>query len=130
MRYKYLIDSSAWIDYFLANPDGEKVKELIEDRASACFTSALSVAEVTIKLKKIDLDYDAASSAIKSISTILSIDETTAFDAALLYVEKRKKMKDIGIVDVILMVQSMDGGLTIVTRDRGHFSQEKNVIII
>jgi predicted nucleic acid-binding protein len=130
MKTEYLVDSSAWIDYFLANEPGEKVKAFLEGKNNVCFTSALSVAEVTIKLKKAELDYSSAFSTMKSISTILPIDDSVSFDSALLYVEKRKKLKDIGIVDVILMIQARRDHLTIITGDRDHFKDEKNVIFI
>jgi len=60
----------------------------------------------------------------------LIIDDLVAVDAASLYLEKRKVHKDIGMVDVIIMTQARKDDLTIITGDRDHFEDEKNVVFI
>lgn len=125
---KFLLDSYAWIEYFDGSTAGKKVKELIEE--NECYTSSLSVAEVTIALLKRGKNPSEGYSMMCSLSKELSVTNEVSFLAGKLYIEKRKKLKDIGIVDVIVMVQAREAGLTIITGDRDHFSQEKNVIII
>jgi predicted nucleic acid-binding protein len=127
---EYVIDSSAWIDYFLANQDGEKVKKIVESEDNQCVTPSLCVAEITIKLKKFDLDYKSAFDTIKRLSIIPPLDEALAFDAGLIHVEKRKKYSDIGIVDVVIQTYAKSKNMRIVTRDIKHFKDEKNVVLI
>jgi len=125
---KYILDSYAWIEYFDGSSTGKKVKDLLEN--NECHTSSLSVAEVTIALLKRGKDPSEGYSMMCSLSKELAVTNEISYLAGKLYVEKRKKLKDIGIVDVIIMVQAREAGLTIITGDRDHFSQEKNVIII
>ena len=124
----YIIDSWAWIEYFEGSLTGEKVKEILEK--NECFTSSLSIAEVTIKLIKEGKDSQEGYSIINSLSKELPVHNEIAFEAGKLYVEKRKKLKDIGIVDVFIITQARKNNLTIVTGDREHFKSERNVMLI
>jgi predicted nucleic acid-binding protein len=130
MSNKYLLDSYAWIEYFLATQSGEVVRTILEDEDNLCFISVLSLTEVVIKLKKLNLDWTSALSSMKSLSSSLPIDSDTSIEAAHLYLEKRKLFRDIGIVDVIIMVQARREHLTIVTGDTDHFKGEKNTIFL
>ena len=124
----YIIDSWAWIEYFEGSQIGQKVREIIEK--NECFTSSLSIAEVTIKLIRKGKDSQEGYFLMNSLSKELPINNEIAFEAGKLYVEKRKKLKDIGIVDVIIMTQARKNNLTIVTGDREHFKSERNVILV
>lgn len=126
----YLLDSYAWIEYFLGSELGLEVRDILEKEGNKCFTSALSVSEVTVKFKKLGLDFDKAFNSMKKLSTILSVNENTAFEAGKLYVEKRKAVKDIGMVDIVIITQAREGNLKIVTGDIEHFKDEKNVMLI
>ncbi|MEW6749010.1 MAG: PIN domain-containing protein [Candidatus Micrarchaeota archaeon] len=125
---RYIIDSYAWIEYFDGSSAGEKVKRLLE--TSECFTSSLSIAEVTIKLLKKGMDPSEGYGLVCSLSKELPVTNAISFEAGKVYVEKRKKLKDIGIVDVIIMVQAREAGLAVLTGDREHFAGEKNVVFI
>lgn len=125
---RYILDSYAWIEYFEGSAAGKKVEGFLE--RGECFTSSLSVAEVTIKMLKNNRDPSNAHDVMCSMAKELPVTNEISFQAGKLYTEKRKKLKDIGIVDVIIMVQAREAGLTIITGDREHFSGEKNVILI
>lgn len=124
----YILDSYAWVDYFDGSALGEKVTKILN--SSECFTSSLSIAEVTINLLKKNKDAQAGFRIMKQLSKELPVDHDTSFEAAKLYVEKRKTLKDIGIVDVIIMTQAKQNNLVIVTGDRDHFKNEKNTILL
>src|SRR3990167_7253326 len=48
---KYLIDSSAWIEYFSGSSSGEKVSKAIESK-NEVYTTALNIGEVISLLKR------------------------------------------------------------------------------
>lgn len=125
---KYILDSYAWVEYFQGTAKGEKVKSILEK--NECFTSSLSIAEVSIKILRSGKDPKEANRIMNLISKELPIDNKTSFEAAKLYVEKRKKLKDIGIVDVIIITQAREKNLKIVTGDTAHFKDEKNVVLL
>ncbi len=127
---KYLLDSYAWIEYFAGTKKGEIVRKVIEDKENEIYTSSLALAEITIKLLKSGKDPTEAHIFLTLSSKELPVDNEVAKEAAYLYVEKRKKFKDIGIVDVIIMTQARHNGLTILTGDDEHFKGEKNTFIL
>ncbi len=130
MTNNFLLDSYAWIEYFLASSMGNKVRAIVENPDNVCYTSVLSITEVVIKLKKLDLNWESAVSTMKSLATPLEIDDIIAVESALLYIEKRKIHKDIGVVDVIIMIQARRNNLIVVTGDADHFKNEKNVRLL
>lgn len=125
---KYILDSYAWIEYFDGSAAGGKVKKILENEE--CFTCSLSIAEVTIKLLKNGKNPEDAYTSMALFSKELPVTNELAFEAGKTYVEKRKNIKDIGIVDAILMTQAKENRLTIVTGDRDHFKHEKNIVFI
>lgn len=127
---KYIFDSYAWIEYFTGTRKGEIVRSIIENDKNEIYTSSLAVAEIAVKLLKSGKDPEEAYIFLTLSSKELPVDNETAKDAAYLYVEKRKKFKDIGIVDVIIMTQARINGLMIVTGDAEHFKGEKNTLIL
>jgi predicted nucleic acid-binding protein len=127
---KYILDSYAWIEYFSGTKKGEIVREIIEDKGNEVYTSSLAFAEITIKLLKSGKDPAEAHMFLTLSSKELPVDTEVAKEAAYLYVEKRKKFKDIGIVDVIIMTQARRNGLTILTGDDEYFKGEKNTILL
>ncbi|MBI2080067.1 PIN domain-containing protein [Candidatus Micrarchaeota archaeon] len=124
----YLIDSYGWIEYFEGSSSGKKVKEILE--SSECFTSSLSIAEVTNKLLKKGKDAEEGYGIMKSLSKELFVDHEISFETGKLYFEKRKRIKDIGIVDIFIMIHARQENLIIVTGDREHFKDENNVFLI
>ena len=44
---KYVLDSYAWIEYFLGSYKGEKVGKIVEAEENELFTPSIVVAEVT-----------------------------------------------------------------------------------
>jgi len=124
---KYILDSYAWIEYFSGSQLGKEVEKIIEK--NDCYTSSLSVAEVTVKLLKGGKDPKEAYNVISSLSNALPVNHEVAYEAAELYLEKRKTIKDIGIVDVIIMIQARQNNLVIITGD-DHFKDEKKVHLL
>jgi predicted nucleic acid-binding protein len=125
---RYIIDSSAWIEYLDGSTKGAEVKEIIEK--NECFTSSLSIAEVTIKILKSDMDPQDAYATMTMLSRELPVTSEIAYAAGRLYVEERKRIKDIGIVDVFIMVHAKKNNLVILTGDVNHFKERKNVHLI
>jgi len=127
---RYMLDSSAWIHYFLGTEAGIIVKKIVEDEKNECFTSSLTISEIIIKLKKCNVDYEAAFTTIQTLSRILVLDEDSAFKAGILYAKKRNNIPDIGIVDVIIQMHAREGNFTVVTSDEKHFKDEKNILLV
>ena len=61
---KYIVDSSAWIEYFAGTEKGRKIKDLIVGKE--LFTTGIIVAEVSTHFLKKGLEARQAVAAMKS----------------------------------------------------------------
>ncbi|MDO8537827.1 MAG: PIN domain-containing protein [archaeon] len=126
---KYLIDSSAWIEYFLSSNKGFKVKEIIEEEKNEVFTHVLSIAEISSKLTRSGIDPTQSNSIINSLSETINIDDEVSFKAGKLHAEIRKEIKDFGLVDAFILLGAKENLMKIVTTD-SHFKKNKETIMI
>jgi len=99
---KYVIDSYAWIEYFMGTKAGEKVKPIIEGLEEK-ITPTICLAEVYAK--------------------------TIAIKAAKIDVDMKKKVEGWGLADSIVYATGLIREAKIVTGDI-HFQNLKNVIFI
>ena len=128
---RYIIDSSAWIEYLEGTKQGLAVKEIIENTANEIYTPAIIVAEVLSKSlrsgdKKI---YENAEKTIEQIPRIIEIDYRLAKRAAEIHAHERKKQKDFGLADAFLAASAESIEAKILTGDP-HFKGMKNVVFI
>src|SRR3989344_8870995 len=96
-----LLDTSAWIEFFNGTRKGIAVKEFLDK--GECFTSSISFAELSywVWAKKPEKIHNIGS--VKKLSAILGIDEGTLELAGKIKAEKRKTVKDIGLIDCIII---------------------------
>jgi predicted nucleic acid-binding protein len=91
---KYVIDSYAWIEYFMGTRMGETVKSLIENSEEK-FTPTICLAEVYSKTLKVENQEFAEKQKayIKEKSALMFL-ETIAVESARLNVKMRKELMD------------------------------------
>ena len=127
---KYLIDSYAWIEYFMGSEAGEKVKPIIEGLEEK-LTPTICLAEVyakTLKAESMELAENQRT-FIKERSALTPLDEATAIKSAEIDITMKKKIKGWGLADSIVYATGLIKGAEIVTGDT-HFKNLKNVIFI
>src|SRR3989344_1284953 len=117
---KYVLDSYAWVEYFIASEKGRKVKEILEARNNEIHTSVITIAEVCGKAKKENADVEEAYRQMLLISKIESITPEIAKEASSLRHEMRKKEENFGLADAIILVTAKTIGAKVLTGDR-HF---------
>lgn len=121
---KYVLDSYAWIEYFIASAKGGIVKEIIENRRNEIITSVITVAEVCGKAKKENEDVNEAYTQMLVLSKIEPISPETAKQAGIVKQEMRKKHENFGLADAIILVTARAIGAKVLTGDR-HFKGVK-----
>jgi predicted nucleic acid-binding protein len=121
-----LIDSCAWIDFFYGTEKGSKVKEILKN--NACFTSAICIAELSEWIEREKLDRAKITNEINSFSTVIDMDRETLELAGILKFEKRKTIKDFGLVDAIILATAKKYNLKVLTSDK-HFEGENAIIL-
>lgn len=127
MGNKYLIDSSAWVEYFAGTELGEKVKAIIEKEEIA--TCILSIAEISDKFSREKEKFDSFLSFIKNKSIILDITLSSCMESGKLKAERRKIKKDFGLIDAIIYLIAKENSCILVAKD-DDFEGMENVIIL
>lgn len=127
---KYLIDSYAWIEYFMGSEAGKKVKPIIEGLEEK-LTPTICLAEIYAKTLKAENRELAEKQRIfiKERSAIMPLDEATAIKSAEIDITMKRKIKGWGLADSIIYATGLMKGAEIVTGDI-HFKNLKNVIFI
>lgn len=121
-----LLDTFAWIEIFQSTSKGQKANELIRSRQ--CYTSAISLAEISAWVEKEKLDRTIQMNAVRQSTIILALDEALLEQGGILKTQKRKTIPDFGLIDAIILATAKQYQLPIVTGD-AHFAGE-NVIFL
>jgi len=127
---KYVIDSYAWIEYFMGTKTGEKVKPIIENTEEK-ITPTICLAEIYAKTLRAENDELAEKQRIfiKEKSALAPLDETTAVEAAALTSKLKREIPGWGLADSIVYATALIKKAEVVTGDE-HFKKLKNVTFI
>jgi len=125
---KYIVDAYAWIEYLEGSKLGEKVRELILSN-NEILSLNVTVAEIISKVKRKESNVELAYKAVTINSKIIEITPETAKNAGLFHVEIRKKIKNFGLVDAIILMVAREKRAKILTGDF-HFRGFKEAVFI
>ncbi len=123
-----VVDTHAWIEYFKGSQAGEKVKEIIE-HDSEIISSIITVAEISSTLRRADEDVEHAYKTITNLSKIHFLSPEFAKEAGILHAETRKKVKDFGMADAIILLTARKLNAKILTGDP-HFKGFKEAVLV
>ena len=127
MADKIVIDTFAWVEYFLGSPDGDKVKNLIEGKDAV--TPTIVIAELSAKYLKEGKDFNNKLKFIKFNTNVAVLNDTIAELSGKIKIEQRKNKKDFGIVDSIVYATALILNANVITGDP-HFKDMENVVMI
>mgnify|MGYP001580805479 CR=1 FL=1 len=126
---KIVFDTFAWVEYFNGSEIGVKVKQMLELQENEIFTSIMTIAELASALKRDDRDVEISYKIVKDLSKIYFIDLELAKEAGILHVEMRKKLKDFGMIDCLILLTARKLSAKILTGDP-HFKGLKEARLI
>ena len=128
-KINYLLDTYAWIEYFIGSKSGEIVTELI--KTGNVSTSIISIAELSDKYHRDGLskEWKNRFQFILNKSKILFITLEIAKNSGLRKWNLRKEDKTIGLADAIIYETAIQNNLKIVTGDL-HFENLKNILFL
>ncbi len=133
MSFEFVIDSYAWVEYFLGSEAGRKVKKFVEEANSA--TPTIVVAELSRKLLQkvrdgVETDEGRAQKLgfVKSSTVVVPLDWDTAARAGEIDAQRKGLVRDWGLADSIVLATARDGGARVVTGDR-HFADLKDEVV-
>ena len=126
---KIVFDTYAWIEYFKGSETGKKVNQILESQENEIFTSIMNIAEISSKLRRENSDVELPYKIITNLSKIFFINVEFTKEAGILHAEMRKKFKDFGLIDSMILLTTRKLDAKILTGDP-HFKGFKEAILI
>jgi predicted nucleic acid-binding protein len=129
MKFEFVIDSYAWIEYFKGSESGKKARSYIEE--SLCATSTVTLAELQEKYlrEKWNSFLERDLSFISTRSTLISIDRQVALLAGQINYSNKKSKKDWGMSDSLILATARINSAKVVTGDP-HFRGLPETVLI
>jgi len=125
---KYLVDSSAWIEYLRGSSAGKKVHDILEGDNSVIVIPII-ISEVIGKVKRDNQNIEIAYDSIINNAKIVELTPKLAKEAGILYTDLRKKESSVSLIDSLIICMAQSTASEIVTKDT-HFKHAKNVLFI
>ena len=127
---RYVIDSYAWIEYFMGTKAGESAKAIIENSEEK-ITPTICLAEVYAKTLKVESQElaEKQKTFMKEKSALVYLDESIAVESAKVQVRMKKEIDGWGLADSIVYATAIVKKAEVVTGDE-HFKKLKNVLFI
>ena len=125
MSSEFVIDTYAWIEYYLG--DNTSLKLLIENKDIA--TPALVIAELSDKFTREKEDFSDFFKFISSRSKIIPLTSEIALEAGKFKSMMRKKHKQFGLADSIIYLTSKLSDAKLVSGDPHFKGLEKGEFI-
>ena len=125
----YIVDSWAWIEYFIGSNKGLILKRLIDNKNHKFITMECTLSELKSYCLRTNNDFAHIHRIIKRNSVILPVLAAQWLKAAQIKHEIRKKVRGFGLIDSILVAKQNEFKCKIVSGDK-HFKNMKNVIYI
>lgn len=126
MSYEFVIDSYAWIEYFRGTEKGEKAREFIESGKSA--TCSIVIAELSEKYTREGKNFEEDFKFILSSAKIVDLNKEIALSAGEINFENKKKIKNWGMSDAIILATANLLGAKVVTGDE-HFRNLNSIML-
>ncbi len=126
---EYIIDSYAWIEYFIGSKKGEGLRNLFSNGKNNFFTVECCLAEIKGWTLRNKLDFEDYYKIIRSDSEILELSEKDWISAAEEKAVQRKTEKNFRLIDATILVKQKELDCMIVSGDK-HFKKLKNIVYL
>jgi len=122
----YIVDTYAWIAYFAGTDKGKKVQKLLMNEKHSFITLESSIGELFSWSSSNNLLFGEFLKVVRINSDITPVLLNNWVVAARIRHEKRKTIKDFGIMDALLISKQQELNCKIITGDK-HFKSLKSV---
>ncbi len=125
----YIIDSYAWIEYFIGSKKGGLLQKLFLDEKNKFLTVECCLAEIKGWAIKNNQEFNRLYEIIRANSDIIKIADYNWIDSAVERFEQRKTKKDFGLIDAVILTKQKELNCKIISGDK-HFKDMKNVVFL
>ncbi|MBI2445958.1 PIN domain-containing protein [Candidatus Micrarchaeota archaeon] len=122
-----LLDSSAWIEYFLATAKGKKILQWLT--GGPAYASAISYAEITRWALRSGQSPEPFIHQMEKVARVLPMEKNTLVAAGYMTADRKKTHEKWGLADGIMYATARKHGLELLTVDHD-FKGLENAIII
>ena len=122
-----LLDTSAWIEFFIKSEKGTLVKSLLE--SEKCCTSIVTLAEISNWAMKEKLDGKELIKFVFNLTKTLELSSDISFLAGELNFQRKKIERNWGMLDSFILATAQVYDLKILTKD-SHFKDLPNVELL
>jgi predicted nucleic acid-binding protein len=126
---RYIIDTYAWIEYFRGSGKGDVLRKLFSNPSNKFVTMECCIAELKGACLKDKSNFDYIFRVVKENSFVFPVLLEHWLAAAEMKSDMRKKFKDFGLIDALLMAKQKELSCHIITGDK-HFKELKNVVYL
>lgn len=116
----YIIDSYAWIEYFLGSSKGEIIRALFLEEQHKFSTVECCLGEIKGWCLREKKDFEEYLTIIRANSSIIPVIQQNWIEAAQERFELRKTRKHFGLIDAVIIVKQKANGGKIISGDQ-HF---------
>ncbi len=113
---RLVLDSWAWLELFAGSAKGKRVEDEISGSAE-CYTTAVSLAEVTSVISRRGMPTDQAISTVRSNSKVLPPDMDDAIAAGKLHADVKPKVPNFSLADAFALQAARKMGAVVLTGD-------------
>ena len=124
----YLLDTYALVECFIGSERGQKVRDILASKENTCYIASEGIAEAVSIVIRRKYDPSGPIEIMRGIQ-LVQLDADTAEDAGRIHAKMREKIKNIGLMDAILIAIARRRGLKIVTGDQ-HFKNVPEAVMI
>ena len=125
----YIIDSYAWVEYFIGSKKGEILEKLFKDEKNQFLIVVCCLAEIKGWSIRNNHNFSSLYRTIRANSIILPVTEYNWIEAAEEKMEQRKKQHDFGLIDAVILIKQKERNCKVISGDK-HFKRLKNVVFL
>lgn len=122
-----LLDTSAWVEFFIKSEKGESVKNYL--KAEECQTSIVTLAEISNWAMRENLDGKELMNFVITSSKLLHLNPEISFLAGELNFKRKKIVRNWGMIDSMILATGLIYNLKVLTKD-SHFKDLENVELL
>jgi len=121
-----IIDTYAWVEYFIGSQLGKKVKRLLENPKNKFITLECCLAELGGWAIRNNIDFKEVMCVVETNSKLLPISKKNWIDGAEIKSHMMKRIRDFGLIDALLIAKQKELKARLVTADL-HFRNLRGI---
>ncbi|MBI2140337.1 PIN domain-containing protein [Candidatus Woesearchaeota archaeon] len=115
MSFDFIVDSSAWADYFGGSEAGIAIQKILEEKSLG--TSILAIAELADKYGREGRPFTGRLDFIKSKAAILPLTVPIALEASKLKMKIRSAHQKFGLIDALHLATAKNNSSMLLATD-------------